>query len=248
MDYHLEDFRELTNTKPILKALKFGSQDSHRESCGLFVFKDNYTNYDFFSLSNENLIENEFFISNNTEYLQYFVDDQILCLFHTHTKYDEQPSILDIEMSESTGLPSLIFSLQTKECSLYYPLSYKPRDLKNRIFIPFFQDCVNFVKDFFLIELNINLALHIKNWARKRSGANNFLFEIIDLLFVEVNINNRAKGDLVLFYPTFSSLFHLGIIYTENYIYHHPMTGYPKKELFTQNLSNKVYKIYRYKD
>lgn len=248
MDYHLEDFPGLTNIKPILRALKLGLQNSNQEFCGIFVFQNGYTDYDFVEFNNLNTISQDFFSIDNKLFDQHYLQNNIISLYHTHIVDSEQPSNLDIEISESLGLPSFIHSLKSKNSYLYYPESYIPRPLESRIFIPFFQDCISFVKDYFKLKLNISLQNKIKNWARKREDSNDFLLEILDLHFTEVNINDKKENDLIVFKPHFSNLFHVSIYVGNNYIYHHPITSYPKRELFTQNSLDKVYKVYRYKD
>jgi proteasome lid subunit RPN8/RPN11 len=247
MDYHLEDFRVLGSTKPILKCLKFAKTHIDRESCGLFVYKDYKTDYEFLSLTNENKVYKDYFSINNNLFSEHFIKGNIISLFHTHIDYDEQPSDLDIEISESLGLPSYIFSLLTNESFLYYPKSFKPQSLENRIFIPFFQDCISFVRDYYFAHFRLKLQNDIFNWSRKRYDSNDFLINNVKKYFSEVIISDVQNGDLVILKPSFNNLFHIGVFDQGKYLHHHKIMHYPTRDLFTEELKNQVYKVYRYK-
>jgi proteasome lid subunit RPN8/RPN11 len=247
MDYHLEDFRALGSTKPILDSLRLSKKSPTQECCGLFVFENNKTEYTFLSFNNEKLLEKDLFSMNNSEFLKHYLSGNILSLFHSHIDYDENPSSLDIDIAESLGIPSYIFSLSTNESFLYYPSSFKPEPLESRIFIPFFQDCISFVKDYYYFSLGIKLNLYIKNWARKRIDSNDYLINNIKKYFFEININDAQNGDIAIFKPSFNNLFHIGVFDKKQYIYHHKIMHYPTHDLFTEELRNQVYKVYRYK-
>jgi proteasome lid subunit RPN8/RPN11 len=244
-DYHLEDSLGLGNSKPILSAIK-RSLSKDNECCGVFYIKDDL-DYDFLEFNNENKINPNYFSFNNKKFYELYLNNKIIALFHSHTKdFDETPSIDDIEVAESLSLPSMIFSIKTKGQFVYFPKSQKPVPLERRIFIPYFQDCVTFIKDFFYFKFNIKLQDFVFNWARKRSDPNQYLIEEMNKVFTEVEDIN--KYDILVTKPSTSHLFHLCIYEGENTIYHHPIGAYPRKELFTPESLNKVYKVYRYKD
>lgn len=248
MGYPLEDFQELGNTKPIHKAFKYGLISKASEVCGIFVFDKSFCDYNFIGLKNLNLTDPHSFNVNNKEFYKYYFDNRIISLFHTHIIDSSDLSDIDKSISNSLNLPSYVFSIKSKSSCLYYPKSFIPRPLKNRVFIPFFQDCVSYVKDFYLLNFKINLSDHIFNWARSLNGSNDRLLNEIENLFFEVNINERKYGDLIVFYPDISPYYHLGVIEENQNYSHHPIISMPSTQLFTNSLVNKVYKIYRYKE
>jgi proteasome lid subunit RPN8/RPN11 len=248
MDYHLEDSLVHSRSDPLFAAIKHSRRNSEAETCGLFLYKENYSDYEFRSLENEFQFDPHFFSIKNKDFYPHLFSNNIICLFHSHPHCSEHLSDLDIEVSRSLGLPSLVYSLQTKEFNLYYPESYKPRPLIGRVFIPFFQDCVIFVKDYYKLELGIDLCAFISCWARKKHNPNKALLSVINEHFNEVNNSTLLKGDLLVFHPQDTRLFHLAVYHENHKIFHHPLSGLPRKELFTPTLMNKVYKIYRYKD
>jgi len=248
MDYPLEDSLGLGNTKPIHKAFKYALKSKLSEVFGIFVFDDFYSYCDFIELENFNIADPHSFSSNNKSFYKYYLNNKIISLFHTHIIDSSDLSDIDKSISNSLSLPSYVFSTSSKSSSLYYPCSYKPRPLKDRIFIPFFQDCVSYVKDFYYFNFKINLSDHIFNWARSLNDSNDRLLNEIENLFFEVNINERKYGDVVVFYPDVSQYYHLGVVDQKGYLSHHPITSMPSSQLFTDSLINKVYKTYRYKE
>lgn len=247
MDYHLEDFQELGNTEPIKQCFKYALGQNDRERFGIFKFNNNQYNYLFKTLNNLNTVNNDIFAINNAEFYKDFLKGDVISLFHTHTTDSAELSDIDIEVSESLGLPSYVIAPLVKKHFLYYPKSYRPKDLYGRIFIPFFQDCVSFVKDFYFINFNINFY-SIKNWARESDKSNIKLINEIEKQFKEIKYENINYGDLIIFKPSLSRFMHLAVYNKNNKYSHHPISGVPVDELFTEESRNKVYKIYRYKD
>jgi proteasome lid subunit RPN8/RPN11 len=249
MDYHLGDSLVPGSNKPIVKAIR-DALSSNRERCGVLYFKDQFNyEYDYMPLDNADLVDDNHFSINNKKFYDLYLNQKIISLFHSHTKdYDENPSDVDIQVSESLSLPSMIFSLKTKENFIYFPKSESPRKLEKRLFIPFFQDCVSYIKDMYILELGIKLQEKIINWARRRNDPNKFLFTEIDQHFNEVNYSELKKYDVIAFKPSISNLHHLAVYFDDNRIMHHPTSSFPRTELFTPEMLNKVYKIYRHKD
>lgn len=248
MDYLLEDFLDLGITKPVKKSFKHALTDVTRERFGIFVFSDNNYDYNFIPFDNLDKKNPNHFTVDNSKFLKFYLNKKIISLFHTHIETDVNPSEQDIAIAESLGLPSYIFSTKNKESFLYYPENYKPVDLHDRIFIPFFQDCVSFVKDFYFLNFKLNFNTLVKDWSRSRINSNDKLINSIINHFNEVDKNYLKYGDLILFKPEISNLYHLGVIDQDNLLSHHPIGSKPTRNLFNDKMSNKVYKCYRYKD
>ena len=249
MDYPLEDFQDPGSNKIILSAFKHSLKFSESEQCGLFAWSDqSRSSFNFIPLNNQNKNDKNGFISKSSDYLDLYIKNQIISIFHSHLDSDPTPSELDLETARSFCLPSLIFANNSKSTYLFYPENFKPNKLDGRIFIPYFQDCVTFIKDFFFLSLGINFSKSINDWSRPKKNPNEKLLSLINLHFKEVDINKIKENDILLFKPTVSRLFHLAVLTEGGYVYHHPFEGRPKKELFNQTMYNKVYKVYRHKD
>ena len=244
----MEGFQEVGNTKPILKSIKHGLSNQTSEQFGFFVYVPELHDYDFIESDNQSLFDPNQFMGNSNHFYKYFLDKKVISLFHTHTIESPEPSKIDIAISESLGIPSYVFSVHSKKAFLYYPDSYVPNDLLNRIFVPAFSDCLIFVKDFYQIKLNIKLSKYIKNWARQPQESNNIVLKYLNNLFYEINDNQLRLGDVIVFKPQDSSLFHLGVYCEQDSFLHHPIYSRPKKEVFNKETLNKVYKIYRFKE
>ena len=72
MDYHLEDFLELGNIKPIRKALKESLINKDSEVCGFFYFKDNFLDYDFMLIENQDKYDPNHFVMRSKEFSKGF--------------------------------------------------------------------------------------------------------------------------------------------------------------------------------
>lgn len=249
MDYHLEDFLGLGNIKPIRKALKTSLINKDSEACGFFYYKNNFLDYDFMHIENKDKYDPNHFVMRSKEFSQKYIDKHVISLFHSHNDLtDEALSETDAEIAKSLNLPSFVFSVKNKKQNLFYPDNYKPRPLDRRVFIPFFQDCLIFVKDYYDLILNIKLTKKVSNWARRGSNTNEDLIESIEHMFQEVPDKTVKKNDILIHKPNLYPFFHLSIFIGSNQIYHHPVSAYPVKELFKPEDMNKVYKVYRYKE
>jgi proteasome lid subunit RPN8/RPN11 len=247
MGFHLEDFPVHGNTKPVLKAFRHSLKHADREACGIFVL-DNFE-FSFIPIENSFLKSNNYFIGDNEVFSRYLIDKKIFCLFHSHLTESVDPSDLDIEVSESLCLPSYIFSTSSKDSFLYYPKRHNPPDLYGRMFISHLQDCITFVKDFYLKKLNINLASQNKDWGRKGDDSNDYLITSLSKLFNPVkNLKDVRYGDILVLKPSIGQFFHLGVYSKNNKIAHHPYGMLSMQELITDGTWNQVYKVYRYKE
>ena len=248
MDYLSEDFLDLGNTNPIKSCFKYAFSSKDREQFGFFYFEENNFDYAFKSLNNEDLSNVHHFSIKNKYFYDYYLSGKVISIFHTHIIDSAELSDIDIAVSNSLSLPSYVLSIKSKASSLYYPESYAPNDLYRRAFIPFFQDCITFVKDFYLLNLNINLSRFISNWARRSLNSNDHLINEIKNHFIEIKNTDIQYGDLIVFKPSIANLLHVGVFNSNNNYSHHPMGALPSTELFTEEARNNVYKIYRYKE
>ena len=249
MDYPLEDSLDPGKNKIITSAFKHALTHSTRETCGVFYWINKLAGiFEFSLLKNSDTHDKTGFLVNDPFFYDLLFNDKIISIFHSHIDSDPSLSPLDIEVSKSFNLPSFVFSLTNKESYLYYPSNYKAPPLQGRFFVPIFQDCITFVKDFFDLNLNIKLSEHISDWSRKRYDSNNYLLSCIEKCFIEVPLFTIRTNDLVVMNPSIGHTFHLGVIVENELLYHHPLYGLPKKELFHDIDINQVYKVYRYKD
>ena len=249
MDYLSEDFLELGNTKPIKHCLKFALEKCEHERAGIFIYTNCFTDYDFIEMQNLDQFNSNYFILNNKLFYHYYINKQIISLFHTHICDSVEPSIDDIELSKSLKVPSYIISQSSKNSYLYYPPKFKTKQsLRKRIFIPIFQDCITFVKDFYLEYLNIDLTESVKNWARMRQNSNNKLLNEIKNNFNRVEFGEIKFGDIMVAPQSMSNLMHLSVVGENNVLEHHPIGMYPNKEIISNEYNKKVYLFYRHKD
>jgi hypothetical protein len=247
-DYHLEHSQDLGKAEQAFsQCYKHALGNLEAETGGYFYF-DKSLNFSFHSCTNLNSYEKNQFNFRDSQFYNYYINDQIVCLFHTHITDDVAPSELDKETSHSFRLPCYIFSTKSKESYLFYPDNHKPTALDKRQFIPLFQDCISYIKDYLIFNFNINLNEYKINWARPRNDPNKVLINYLDLYFNEVDKNDIKNGDILVFPETISKYFHVGIVDKESYLFHHPVHMFPEKQLISDSMLNQVYKVYRHKD
>mgnify|MGYP003387094674 FL=1 len=247
--FPLEPFREQKNINYKYQALRHSLQNPDIEVCGLFVYKLFQSDVKFIPLSNTSGDKAKSFSFDKTMFAKYCSQYDVASIFHSHPNSSEEISDLDTKVSEILSLPSYIFSLKTKKTSLYFPSSFNSKDLLGRPFLPEFQDCVSFFKDYYDLNMNIKLSNFHKNWSRQRSESNNFLLSEIEKTFYEIdkNLQTFKQGDVLVFKNNTEPLLHLGVVHNSKEYWHHPIYRFSRKELFNSELAKKVYKIYRYK-
>lgn len=243
----MEDFLDLgQHKKAFNQCFRYALSSPDAEVCGFFYLQSPDSDLQFSPLVNENLVNPNSFTSSNSWFYQIYAEGKVIALFHSHL-LDNEPSELDVESANSFNLPSFIFNISDRNTFLYYPRSYEPSALQGRQFIPYFQDCIIYVKDYLLTKFNINLQGHYINWSRNKSKSLEHLLFYLNKYFTQSSTNDLKSGDILIFKPNVSIYPHVGII-DNNQVFHHPVYGYPISEFISSELLNKVYKVYRHKD
>jgi len=91
------------------------------EICGFLGFDHNSKKYIAKIEENQSPDPKNYFIMNPVSYLNFKNQYDLIGIFHSHVICDEQSSEFDIKMSESTCLPFIIFSINSKKFSIYEP-------------------------------------------------------------------------------------------------------------------------------
>ena len=91
------------------------------EICGLLGFDNDSQSYIAKMEKNESPDPKNYFLMNPLSYLNFKNQYDLIGVFHSHVVCDEQPSEFDIKMSESTCLPFVIFSINSKKFHIYEP-------------------------------------------------------------------------------------------------------------------------------
>jgi proteasome lid subunit RPN8/RPN11 len=91
------------------------------EICGLLGFDEESQKYIAEIQKNESPDPKNYFIINPIDYLNFKNKYSLIAVFHSHIIYDEKPSEFDIKISESTCLPFIIFSINSKKFYIYEP-------------------------------------------------------------------------------------------------------------------------------
>lgn len=106
--------------KKVLEFLKEYSSKYFNVECCAFVGK-NENQYVAEFVTNRSPYPNSFFCIDPVDFLKFKNQNNIICLFHSHPSSDETFSEQDIDNSEATCLPFLVYSLPANKFSLYEP-------------------------------------------------------------------------------------------------------------------------------
>jgi proteasome lid subunit RPN8/RPN11 len=247
-DYHSEDSLDPGKANLAFRQCYKYALHTRDHEVGGYFYLDSDSNFLFRPCKNLNTIDKDQYNFRDVDFYKHYINNQIIGLFHTHIEDDPSPSALDLANAHSFRLPSYILSVSSKKSYLFYPDNYIPTSINNRQFIALFQDCLTYMKDYLLLNFNINLNNLDINWARPKLSPNQIMLNYFNLHFNEIDHKEYKNGDVLVFPESISEYLHVGVVDKDNHFFHHPIYRYPDSELITQDMLNKVYKIYRYKD
>jgi proteasome lid subunit RPN8/RPN11 len=190
-----------------------------REACGLLV-DDQY-----FPCENQATTPTEHFIIGARDYLEASKRGQIQAVCHTHPNYSAEPSEADRASCETTKLPWLILSwptdvlVQIEPCGFMAPLVGRP-------FVHGVHDCFSIVRDYYKLELGIEL----KNYGRTdewwERGEDLYRRNMVDAGFVKIDfasVDDLRKHDVIVMQIRSKEPNHAAVLVepSKNVIIHH---------------------------
>jgi len=101
------------------KIKKWSSERRLLEVCGFLGFKNG--EYKLLLCENISQKPSEYFAINPVDYLNFIEEYNMICVFHSHVKGNEEASQFDVSMSENCCIPFMVYSLNTKKFSIYSP-------------------------------------------------------------------------------------------------------------------------------
>ena len=152
----------------------------HEEVCGFVLLEDNLE-IKIEPAKNESPKPRECFSISPLKFIDYKLSKNILGIYHSHPITTERPSKRDMDSSEESGIPYLIYSLKTKKFFLYYPESYEPSPLLQRPHVKAFYECTCILKDYFKKVLDINISKWNRNYwlPEAYTASNDLLLKIL---------------------------------------------------------------------
>lgn len=93
------------------------------EICGLLGFNKETEEYIAKIEKNQSPDPKNYFLMDTVNYLNFKNKYSLIGLFHSHVISDEKPSEFDIKMSEAACLPFIIYSINSKNFSVYEPIN-----------------------------------------------------------------------------------------------------------------------------
>tara|TARA_R110002020_G_scaffold133235_4_gene297339 strand:- start:7991 stop:8704 length:714 start_codon:yes stop_codon:yes gene_type:complete len=227
--------------------IKHAESNPDEEVCGFVLLNKDLT-ISVERAVNEHLEPRDCFTISPSKFLKYSIQKNIIGIYHSHPRSNEEPSKPDIAMSEEMGVPYLIYSLITKKFYLYYPESYNTNMLTGRPYIKGFFECTCMFKDYFKKELNINISKWNKNyWLPKEDKeANKLLLKILNKNLIEIKDKKINKHDVLVFEVRKGRRFHVGIYTGDDYFIHQAEGVLSRRELLDERWQSKIKEVYRH--
>jgi proteasome lid subunit RPN8/RPN11 len=231
-----------------LEIEKYAKQFPREECCGLIVLNKEM-NVEFVPMLNQEKDKENNFLIDPYTFLKHKLTSTVLGIFHSHHSTGEKPSVSDINSSEESGIPYLIYSLKTQKFFLYYPESYKPSSLMKRPYIKGFYECICLVKDYYKQKTSIDTTKWNDNYwlPTDDKKANKKLLKILSSEMSKIDIPEIKKDDLLLFDINNKRL-HVGVYLGGDEFLHQPLKKLSQVDVLDQYWQSKLCKAYRHKE
>lgn len=228
-------------TLDIKKNIKQHSNDSiPNECCGLIIKNDSgYASIKCLNIASDSI---NYSSINPYDYLRASQLGKIVGMYHSQE--DNEPSLLDNITSFEHNIPSIVYSRKSNKFYIVDPVlkSYLARPFNINKF-----DCLSLIRDYYNIELNIQINDYIRDgeWYKKTPEIifDNFMKEGFEI----VNNDIWNRHDLLLFGENTNKLYHMGIFIGKDMMLHHQLGGYSCIEYLNNHILSKLQLVLRHK-
>lgn len=229
--------------------VKHAESTPEEECCGFVLLKEDLE-VQVERCINESPKPKECFQISPSKFLDYTLNKRVLGIYHSHPETTERPSKHDIQASEESGIPYIIYSLKTKKKFLYYPETYEAAPLLQRPYVTGFYECTSLLKDYFKQELGISIVRWNKNYwlPEEDKKANKLLNKIFSEKFEETSLEKIKKHDVIVFQIKKDARFHVGIYCGQDEFIHQTSSLLSKKEVLDERWQKKIERVYRHPD
>lgn len=227
--------------------IKHAESFDTEEVCGFVLLNDDLT-VSIERAINENPDKKDCFAISPLKFLDYKLNKKILGIYHSHPRNNEHPSERDKKVSEEMAIPYLIYSLYTKKFFLYYPESYRPDNLLGRPYVKGFYECTCLFKDYFEVELGINITKwHSNYWLTESDEeANKTLEKVLEKNLKKISSKDIKKHDVIVFQIKDNKRKHVGMYLGDDYFIHQCGGGLSQKQFLDDRWQKKIKGAYRH--
>jgi proteasome lid subunit RPN8/RPN11 len=206
-------------------------RDAPRECCGV-VIRDS-SGLKAIPLPNVSPTPQNAFLIEPSAYLEYLKNETLVEYYHSHVVTDEKPSEADIHISEACGFPARIYSLASKQFSVYVPKGYVT-PLEGRQFQFGVFDCVSLVSDYYQTVLGIELKPIPRTIANLMQGSSSLTEQLTEIGFQLVERPPRLHDLICMSVGTSNGLCnHFGVYLGNKTILHQLMNRPSCKTLYS---------------
>ncbi len=217
------------------------------EVCGVVILNRDLT-VSIKRLSNESSDPKNCFFISPGKFIKLKTTSNIIGIYHSHPCSSEAPSAQDILVSEEIGLPYLIYSLKTESFFLYYPESYQPVSIIGRPYVKGFYECTCLLKDYFLMNLSINITKWNKNyWLPScNEEANKLLKKIMSKNLIAQETKTIKTHDVIIFQIKERGRRHVGVYTGGDDFVHQCGNSISRTQTLDDKWQSRIKEIYRH--
>lgn len=188
-----------------------------RESCGLLIIRKGKQ---FYKPCRNMAIGSDNFVLDPNDYAAADEEGEIVAVIHSHPNAAPKPSQADLVACEASGLPWHIVGIPSEKWEYIEPSGYIA-PLVGRKWSHGVLDCYAIIRDWYKLELNIELLdfYRADDWWKR--GENLYLDNFSKAGFVKTTLEDLKKGDVILMTINSSVPNHGAIYLGDSLILHH---------------------------
>jgi len=214
-------------TEQVLKEITAHAETSpNKEICGLITTAKRRMKY----IPCRNIAEKHHdFVIHPEDYADAEDKAEIICIVHSHTYVNPNPTPADLVQIEKHGLPWLIINYPTLKWTLSYPTGYEAPYL-GRPFVHGIFDCYSIWRDHYKRELNIEFEDYHRDWEWWLKGQNLYEDHMEEMGMVKVD--DLKKHDVIMMQVGSPVINHVAIYLGDGLILQHIMGKLSSKDVY----------------
>lgn len=162
---------------------------------------------------------------------------------HSHAQAPPRPSLMDVVQCDLSGLPWWV--VQTPG-TLWERMNPTGRKLTERLFLFGVDDCWAIVREWYALEMKIELADFVRDYAFWEDGFEPHVHHMKDAGFSEVSKDDVRRGDVMLFRIGAKTITHCGVFLGDGKMLHHIERQLSRCEILDGKWAGRVAMVVRF--
>ena len=223
-----------------LEAEELAKKEYPREACGLVIIRKGREV--FFPCTNISEDIHNFIISGE-QYAEAEDTGEVVGIFHSHCNKSPHPSVADLTSCEKTNKKWYIFGVPSHTWNEFEPKGFAP-PLIGREFTHGVLDCYALVRDWYKVEMNLDLPDFVREDGWWIKGQNLYLDNFAKAGFVETDKLEYGVGLLMQINSPVVN--HAAVYIGENQIIHHMFNRLSSRDVYGGMYRKNTIKMVKY--